>query len=58
MSWKRHAAFPPARQVRGQALLTGARPSDFAAEDHHLGRPRHPAGRNATGRGQLGPQAW
>ena len=58
MSRKRHAAFPPAREVCGRALLTGASPSDFAAEDYHLGRPRHPADLNATGRRQLGLQAW
>jgi hypothetical protein len=33
-------------------------PSDFATEDYHLGRPRHPADLNATGRKQLGLQAW
>jgi hypothetical protein len=50
--------FPPAREVCGRALLTGASPSDFAAEDYHPGRPRHPADLNATGRKQLGLQAW
>ena len=33
-------------------------PSDFAVEDYHLGRPRHPPDLNATGRKQLGLQAW
>ena len=46
------------RKVCGRALLTGASPSDFAAEDVHLGRPRHPADLNATVRRQLGLQAW
>ena len=45
-------------EVCGRTLLTGASLSDFAAEDYHPGRLLHPANLNATGRRQLGPQAW
>ena len=54
---KAACSVPAAREVCGRALLTGASPSDFAAEDYHLGRPRHPADLNATGHKQLGLQA-
>jgi hypothetical protein len=45
-------------EVCGRVFLTATSPSDFAAEDYHPGRPRHPADLNATGRKQPGPQAW